>query len=103
MAIAAHCAMLRRGVDAWNQWREDSEHRKVPDLSGVNLSHRDLREADFHAAEFDEEVVGPANAWAGRFEDGLAELRRKCLPWQAREKLAKGKTRPSQSKPSLGI
>jgi len=60
MANPEHLAILERGVEPWNQWRE--EHREVcPDLSdavlqranlgGANLRGADLRRVDFREAE----------------------------------------------------
>lgn len=62
MASEEHLAILRQGVEAWNQWRE--EHRKIrpflkmgnwdnsfyiypPDLSQADLNHVNLKNADF--------------------------------------------------------
>ena len=35
MAHDEHLKMLKQGVEAWNNWREDN---KRPDLSGASLS-----------------------------------------------------------------
>ncbi|HEY0733793.1 MAG TPA: pentapeptide repeat-containing protein [Herpetosiphonaceae bacterium] len=46
MANEEHLAILRQGVDVWNQWRE--EHVDiVPNLSRADLSELDLRGVDF--------------------------------------------------------
>ena len=37
MANPEHLAILKKGVDAWNQWRMRS-HQITPDLSGANLA-----------------------------------------------------------------
>ena len=37
MANDEHVAMLRKGVDAWNEWRFEKP-LNIPDLSGANLS-----------------------------------------------------------------
>jgi uncharacterized protein YjbI with pentapeptide repeats len=37
MANSEHVAVLRKGVSAWNKWRE-AQPRTVPDLSGADLS-----------------------------------------------------------------
>jgi hypothetical protein len=55
MANQEHLRILRQGVKAWNQWRE--QHADVrPDLRGANLSgailhSTNLREASLHAAD----------------------------------------------------
>jgi len=42
MANDEHVAMLRKGVDAWNEWRFEKP-LNIPDLSGTNLSGTNLR------------------------------------------------------------
>ena len=49
MADDDHISQLRRGVDAWNAWREENSHIS-PDLSGANLRHANLRGAHLHWA-----------------------------------------------------
>jgi uncharacterized protein YjbI with pentapeptide repeats len=45
MANEEHLAQLNRWVEAWNRWR--AAHRNIkPDLSGADLSRRDLFKAD---------------------------------------------------------
>jgi hypothetical protein len=45
MANDDHIALLKKGVDAWNAWRD--EYRKIrPDLSEEDLSGADLSRAD---------------------------------------------------------
>ena len=44
MANHEHVAMLKKGVDAWNAWREKNPDIH-PDLSGANLWWADLRGA----------------------------------------------------------
>jgi uncharacterized protein YjbI with pentapeptide repeats len=41
MANDDHVAMLRKGVDAWNTWRDKNLNIR-PDLSGVDLSRANL-------------------------------------------------------------
>ncbi len=53
MANSEHLEILRKGVEVWNEWRED--HTKVkPDLSGANLSGADLSGANLSQAYFRE-------------------------------------------------
>jgi uncharacterized protein YjbI with pentapeptide repeats len=41
MANPEHLAILKQGVDVWNEW--NSKHYKIkPDLSGANLTQADL-------------------------------------------------------------
>ena len=49
MPNAEHLAMLKRGVLAWNQWREKSPAVK-PDLSGADLSGADLSGINLNGA-----------------------------------------------------
>jgi uncharacterized protein YjbI with pentapeptide repeats len=49
MANDKHVAILEKGVEVWNNWRDDNPYI-LPDLSGVDLSGTDLSRADlFHA------------------------------------------------------
>jgi hypothetical protein len=49
MANDEHVAILKKGVDAWNEWRERNTDVR-PDLRAVNLSGQ----------------TSAARAWAGR-------------------------------------
>ena len=50
MANQEHVDRLLRGVEAWNQWREENP-LIYPDLSGANLSHTNLSGVDFSDAD----------------------------------------------------
>lgn len=54
MANEEHLAILRQGVEVWNEWRKDNEHvmpeLREANLSGANLSGENLREADLRGA-----------------------------------------------------
>ena len=41
MVNEAHLAILRQGVDVWNEWWEKNEKVR-PELTGVNLIRADL-------------------------------------------------------------
>jgi Pentapeptide repeats (8 copies) len=61
MADSSQLALLHRGVEAWNQWREDQPHR-IPDLSGATLAGLDLSgcnlsRANLRSAKFDNTTV----------------------------------------------
>jgi uncharacterized protein YjbI with pentapeptide repeats len=45
MANDEHVALLKKGVDAWNEWRLENPHVRV-DLSGADLHEADLRMAN---------------------------------------------------------
>ncbi|NEO72927.1 pentapeptide repeat-containing protein [Moorena sp. SIO3H5] len=45
MADKEHLAVLKRGIDAWNQWRRENPNLE-PDLSEANLRGADLSRAD---------------------------------------------------------
>jgi hypothetical protein len=50
MANDEHVAILKKGVDAWNVWRD--EHRNIrPDLREADLCEADLRGANFRKAD----------------------------------------------------
>lgn len=40
-----HLALLYRGPEVWNQWRQDNSH-KSPNLAGCNLGQMDLQAFD---------------------------------------------------------
>ncbi len=46
MANPEHVAILKQGVEVWNEWRENSRN-EYADLSGVDLSGETLRGVDF--------------------------------------------------------
>ena len=45
-----HLRILREGVEAWNEWREDNPEL-VPALSGTDLRRGNFRAADFSRAD----------------------------------------------------
>ncbi len=49
MANPEHLEILKQGVEAWNQWREQNPQTK-PDLSGAILREANLRGADLGGA-----------------------------------------------------
>lgn len=52
MADQKHLLVLRKGVNTWNQWRE--EHPEIlPDLRDGNLHERPLSGIDFHRTNLD--------------------------------------------------
>jgi TIR domain/Pentapeptide repeats (8 copies) len=46
MANDEHVAILKKGVDAWNEWRRRENESLWPDLSGADLTEADLRGAN---------------------------------------------------------
>jgi hypothetical protein len=50
MANESHLSVLKQGVDAWNQWREQDPSVE-PDLLEANLHEADLREANLCRAK----------------------------------------------------
>ena len=65
MANDEHIAQLRKGVDAWNAWREENADIQ-PDLSGADLSGADLSAtylsgADLSGANLSAAKLGGAN------------------------------------------
>jgi hypothetical protein len=55
MANDEHVALLKKGVAAWNAWRDGNPYIR-PDLTGARLSRADLREAN----------LSRANLWQAR-------------------------------------
>jgi len=49
MANKEHLALLKQGVEAWNQWRRENPEAR-PDLSQANLTGAHLVEADLSDA-----------------------------------------------------
>jgi uncharacterized protein YjbI with pentapeptide repeats len=49
MANDEHVAILRKGVDAWNEWREKNPDIR-PDLSGADLGGANLSKANLYGA-----------------------------------------------------
>jgi uncharacterized protein YjbI with pentapeptide repeats len=52
MANEEHVALLKQGVDAWNEWRRENPD-VYPDLSKVDLRGTDLRKVDLREANLD--------------------------------------------------
>jgi TIR domain-containing protein/pentapeptide repeat protein len=50
MANKGHLTKLRRGVEAWNQWRKANRYI-IPDLTSADLRGADLSGADFTSAD----------------------------------------------------
>jgi len=51
MANEEQLAILRQGVEVWNEWRTENLDVEV-DLSGANLSGADLARADLSGSSF---------------------------------------------------
>jgi hypothetical protein len=50
MAIPQHLEVLKKGVAAWNKWRDDNPGEE-PDLAGANLGKADLKQANFRETD----------------------------------------------------
>jgi Pentapeptide repeats (8 copies) len=78
MANEEHLAILKKGVPAWNEWRE--QHPDIrPDLrgaylSGANLSKANLRQADLRDAHLYETFDGDTG------KDSAREIREYFIP-----------------------
>jgi len=82
MANEEHLARLKRGVEAWNFWREKNPEVKIDlrranlrranlrraDLNNADLSHADLFDANLHSADLFDANLSRANL-------GIANLR----------------------------
>jgi uncharacterized protein YjbI with pentapeptide repeats len=64
MANPEHLAILKRGVEDWNHWREANKV-VVPDLSGADLERANLQWGNFNDVNFKRARLNGANlAWA---------------------------------------
>jgi uncharacterized protein YjbI with pentapeptide repeats len=66
MANPEQLAILRRGVEAWNKWREDNPDAKV-DLNKADLSEANLSEADFSDANLEKANLSRADLSGANF------------------------------------
>jgi len=76
MAIPQHLEVLRQGVQAWNEWREQNPEVE-PDLAGADLSKADLKEADLRETDLRWADLTAANLQAANLN--RADLRRATL------------------------
>ncbi|MAU12654.1 MAG: hypothetical protein CL607_22725 [Anaerolineaceae bacterium] len=68
MANPEHLAILKQGVEVWNQWRQDNPSIR-PDLSGASLAKTDLNNGNFRSTN-----LWSASLWdANFFEADLSE------------------------------
>jgi hypothetical protein len=76
MANPEHLKILKQGVDAWNEWREE-DTEILPDLSSADLVAANLTEANLSGAK----LVGAdlAKADLVRADLGGADLTQACL------------------------
>jgi uncharacterized protein YjbI with pentapeptide repeats len=58
-----HLALIKQGIDAWNNWRQQNDWID-PDLSGANLSGADLSGADLSGANLSG-ADSTARIWVG--------------------------------------
>ena len=61
MANEAHLAILKQGVQVWNEWREENYQLIEPDLSGINLTECDLQGAFLDGTNFQKTNLSRAN------------------------------------------
>ena len=86
MANDEHVAQLKKGVEAWNAWREENPDVR-PDLSGATLDRRRLGMSNLSGATLREAYLGGANLTEAnlskvgerRADLTAADLRRACL------------------------
>jgi Pentapeptide repeats (8 copies) len=72
MANEGHVALLKRGVNAWNAWRDKNPEVR-PNLSGADLFGANLNRADLRGANLNGANLHAANL--GRTKLGGADLR----------------------------
>lgn len=76
MAIPQHLDVLKKGVQAWNDWRSKNPDDE-PDLAGAKLSAADLREANLRETDLRWADLSGANLRAANLN--RADLRRANL------------------------
>src|SRR4051794_31335277 len=81
MANEEHVALLKQGVDIWNEWRRENPDVYYPALSGANLraanlnvraanlSEAILYQADLSGADLSGANLDKANLWITVFGD----------------------------------
>ncbi|HOX36896.1 MAG TPA: pentapeptide repeat-containing protein [Candidatus Brocadiia bacterium] len=77
LANLEHLAILHEGVEAWNNWRQESQ--EVPDLSHANLKGAQLEQVNFNNANLIRANLRRANLRRARFN--RAQLERANLSW----------------------
>jgi hypothetical protein len=78
MANPEHLAILRKGVEAWNQWRIEHTDIVSPDLSGASLGEMDLRKANLRKSNLSGVHLSASNlsaAYVGGANLSSANLR----------------------------
>ncbi|MBE8991078.1 pentapeptide repeat-containing protein [Nostoc sp. LEGE 12450] len=81
MANEEHLAILRQGVEVWNEWRKNNPEIK-PDLCSINFSGADLSEADFSLSDLRNADFTEVNLTDAYFEKAnlkFSELRKVTL------------------------
>jgi uncharacterized protein YjbI with pentapeptide repeats len=78
MANEEHIALLKKGVESWNQWREENPDAK-PDFSkadlrgtklqNANLSDSNLEEVKFQFSNLKGAILTGSNVNKGKFQD----------------------------------
>jgi Pentapeptide repeats (8 copies) len=61
MANDEHVALLKKGVEAWNAWRDENPDIIRPDLTGANLRGANLSGADLSGADLSGANLSGAN------------------------------------------
>jgi uncharacterized protein YjbI with pentapeptide repeats len=70
MANPEHLAILKRGVDAWNEWRERERDRGITaDLSEADLSEADLNRVDLFWADLTKANLSGAKLTGAELSD----------------------------------
>ena len=73
MANREHLNILKKGVDAWNAWRERA-HGLIPDLAEADLVDAELRVVDFGGRTFAERASS-MRILTARFSPGQSQQR----------------------------
>jgi len=76
MANPEHLAIIKQGVERWNEWREEQPNAK-PDLSGANLSGNRLNWVNFFGTNLSGAVLFNADLFAANLSS--ASLQRANL------------------------
>jgi TIR domain/Pentapeptide repeats (8 copies) len=68
MANGEHVALLKKGVDAWNEWRLENRGPRGPNLTGANLIGAILEKADLSWADLTAANLTEANLTGAQLE-----------------------------------
>lgn len=73
MSKIKHNEILKKGVAAWNHWRDDHPDL-IPDLCGANLKEANLRGANLSSANLDFADLRNANLESAKLDEANTKV-----------------------------